>query len=124
LSTATPASAPARPAVDQLIIDQTHAWRATYDSARVEIERVSDIARDPSLRGQLARALAARAVDAWSVLYLLTLLRDVDPGVADRAARYLNHDAASLTPWMCERLVTRWRTAAENGDEVTVPLAP
>lgn len=105
---------------EQLLIEQAALWFDRWDAVRAAVSGAE--LSDQGVRGQLARGAALSVAEGWSVLYLLALVRQLDPDTADRAARYLHLHAAALTPWMCERLVQRWRDGAEDGTPTTVPL--
>lgn len=112
----------ARTAAEQLLIEQAVLWTARLDTVRASMARRPHLIHEQSPAGHAARTAALGVTEGWTVLYLLTLIRQLDPGAADRAARYLTRHAAALTPDTCEVLVQHWRHAAETGAPTDVPL--
>lgn len=91
-----------RGTVDQLLLDLAGIWTDRY-------HRGMCASRDP----ELFPVVAAGLLDAWTVLYLLGLLRTHAPDVAEGAARFLNLSAipADHLPVFAHE----WRSAVEEG---------
>lgn len=107
-----------RTAADLLFVEQAEWWllhyahtealpSGTYDDADSRHRRLAEVA----------------AVQGFSVLYLLAVLREMDPDLADRAARLLRGDAGALGHDLPSQ-VERWMQSVATGGPVSPPLAP
>ena len=118
---ANPTRTRARSTPEQLILDLATMWLDRYDRAsHLPRGNVFDPA-DP--RDELWRATTAGIVDAWTVLYLLGLLRTHAPAVAEHAAEFLNVGAADMPGERMPLFVREWARAVEAGRSL-LPLLP
>lgn len=93
-----------RGTVDQLLLDLTTIWGNRYHHGAA-------VLRDP----ELFPVYAAGLLDAWTVLYLLGLLRTHAPDVAEQAAHFLNVGSMAVPGDHLPVFAHEWRRAVEEG---------
>lgn len=98
-----------RTVAEQLVLDHSAMW-----IDRCAAARALQIDNHPNWR-----IAAAGVVDGFAVLYLLMLLRDLEPDVAEQAARFLQRDSAAAN---LPQLVSDWQHAIATGGAVEIPL--
>lgn len=107
-----------RTPAQQMLLDLAEVWSWRYAAYVALQQRTAfDYQRTATLRPALTGV-----IESFTVLYLLAQLYRVDPGVADRAARWLTTEAHNAQP---EQLVRGWVWAlVETGELPQLPLAP
>ena len=93
-----------RATVDQLLLDLAEMWTHRYHAGTA-------LLRDP----ELFPIHAAGLLDAWTVLYLLGLLRTHAPDVADDAAHFLHIGQHAVPADHLPVFAHEWRRAVEEG---------
>lgn len=98
-----------RTAAEQLVLGHAAHWLNRHAAAQKLL-----------MRGHPTwREAAVGVVDSWAVLYLLLLLRQADPGTADRAAGFLQNDLGQRN---LPQIVADWQYAIATGQEPDIPL--